>query len=467
MNCLVINGGLVGLLTALLLRKSYGNAIKLKLIDAFSDTNPGIIRLGPSVLNFIVRDLGINLAELMTGQSPGIFYLGMGLKPANDHCVAVIPHQPSRAQVGAMPVDYAVSRLRRVGGKEKLQQYSLAAQIIAANSMALPNKKGECPLGDDEIGISISVQHLRSVLITRLAQAGIIISTMQVLGCDPADQTIGVRFADSSLATFDWVINTTPDQEVFSQVPWQQVVQWKSTDTLPLPSAQIVFELSGWHIRESLAQHTRFESRSIGWREPGGEQSTDLVRESVRVNKSSAWLGAVWRNRMLNLTEFDYWGAEFLLDPLQPLVRIIGLINELAPIQGFVNLLARYFNERASDISRSCREYSVAHLLQSSVVGSEEIISEADKIEFQRRRELYRATGEASQPSANLVTEGLWPAFWHAWSVYPKTISSLLRPVDLAEVVGQLRDIEANIADIIPRLPRHQYYISLINGGEV
>ncbi|HRH76225.1 MAG TPA: hypothetical protein PK129_02670, partial [Cellvibrionaceae bacterium] len=70
----MINGGVVGLLTALMLHKAYGGAIKLKLIDACSEANPGIIRLGPSALNFIVRDLSINLAELMTGQSPGVFY---------------------------------------------------------------------------------------------------------------------------------------------------------------------------------------------------------------------------------------------------------------------------------------------------------------------------------------------------------------------------------------------------------
>ena len=152
------------------------------------------------------------------------------------------------------------------------------------------------------------------------------------------------------------------------------------------------------------------------------------------------------------------------MDPLQPAVRIIRLINELTPVQGSVDLLARYFNERSSEISCACRAFVVAHLMQSSVAGVESIICEADKIEFKRRRELYLATGEASQPSATLIAEGVWAAFWHAWSVYPRTVSSLLRPVELAEVVGQLRDIKANIAEIIPRLPRHQYYISLING---
>lgn len=466
MNCLVINGGVVGLLTALMLYKAYGGAIKLKLIDACAEANPGIIRLGSSALNFIVRDLGINLAELMTGQSPGVFYLGLGLKPGNEHDAAVISHQPTRALVGAMPVDYAISRLRRVGGSEKLEHYSLAAQLIGANAMALPNKKGECPLGDDEIGISISLHHLRNLLVARLVQAGIILSNTHVLSCEPADQSMVVRFADSSLVAFDWVINTTPNQKVFSQVPWQQVVQWKSNDTPPLPSAQVLFESRGWHIRESLAQNVRLESRNIGWRELGGVQSEDDVPEPMRVNKTSAWFGAVWQNRMLYLTDFDYWGAEFLLDPLQPAVRIIRLINELTPVQGSVDLLARYFNERSSEISCACRAFVVAHLMQSSVAGVESIICEADKVEFKRRRELYLATGEASQPSATLIAEGVWAAFWHAWSVYPRTVSSLLRPVELAEVVGQLRDIKANIAEIIPRLPRHQYYISLINGGE-
>lgn len=457
----------MGLLTALQLHKACGRAIKLKVLDAYSATNSAIIRLGPEALNFIVRELGITLAELMAGKTPGIFYLGVRLKPSNNHDASVIPHLPTRAQVGAMPVDYAVNRLRRVGGKEKLQQYSLAAQMITANAMVLPNKKGECPLGDDEIGISIGVQHLHSLLVSRLVQAGIAVSLSGILACELTDKSVSVRFADSSVATFDWVINTMPDQEVFSQVPWQQVVQWKSADTLSLPSAQVVFESSGWHIRESLAQFTRLESRSIGWHLPDGEQSVHSELEPMRINKSSAWFGAVWRNRMLYLTEYDYWGAEFLLDPLQPAIRIIRLISELTPLQGSSDLLALYFNQRASEISRSCREYTVAHLIQSSVAGVEDIISDADRIEFKRRRELYLATGEASQPSANLIAEGLWPAFWHAWSVYPKTVSSLLRPVDLAEVVEQLRDIETNIAEIIPRSPRHQYYISLINGGEV
>ena len=94
-------------------------------------------------------------------------------------------------------------------------------------------------------------------------------------------------------------------------MPWQQVVQWKSIDTPPLPSAQVLFESRGWHIRESLAQNVRLESRNIGWRELGGVQSEDDVPEPVRVNKTSAWFGAVWQNRMLYLTDFDYWGAEF------------------------------------------------------------------------------------------------------------------------------------------------------------
>ena len=133
----------------------------------------------------------------------------------------------------------------------------------------------------------------------------------------------------------------------------------------------MLFESRGWHIRESLAQNVRLESRNIGWRELGGVQSEDDVPEPVRVNKTSAWFGAVWQNRMLYLTDFDYWGAEFLLDPLQPAVRIIRLINELTPVQGSVDLLARYFNERSSEISCACRAFVVAHLMQSSVAGVE------------------------------------------------------------------------------------------------
>ena len=76
--------------------------------------------------------------------------------------------------------------------------------------------------GDDEIGISISLHHLRNLLVARLVQAGIILSNTHVLSCEPADQSMVVRFADSSLVAFDWVINTTPNQKSFSQVPWQQ-----------------------------------------------------------------------------------------------------------------------------------------------------------------------------------------------------------------------------------------------------
>jgi hypothetical protein len=467
MKCLILNTGVVGLLTAALIRKQYGQNVSIQVVDTYSPEEQSIIRLGPETLNFIVRDLGFSLAHLMTGKNPGIFYLGQQIKPDATAETTIIAQEPTRAQIGAMPVNYALDRIKRVGGMEKLEQYSLAARMIKANVMALPNKKGECPLGDDEIGISISLNHLRELLISRLSQNDVSVECRGTIQLNSEGEYVRALFSDGSIEVFNCVISTDANFELFKQVQWQQSIEFKSQSNLAYPCASIAFDSIGWQIKQSVVSQERSEFCCIGWSKHGEDSMKASTEFGKTQNKTSAWFGANWDNRIIYLSEYNFWGAEFLLDPMQPVVRAIQLLINLFPVSAGSQLSGRYFNERVKEISTACREYIIAFLLESGVPHTAEIISQNDIAAYEARKQIYMSTGQPVQAAANLIGEGVWAAFWHAFSVYPQNASSLLQSLDLEEIVRQLADIDANIAEIIPRLPSHNYYISLINGGSV
>ncbi len=468
MKYLVQNTHVVGLLTALFIRRNYGQSVHLLVVDTRESLDETIIRLGPETLNYIVRDLGLSLTELMTGQDPGVFYLGMQLKPSSCSETSIVTHLPARAQISGMPANCAVERFRRVGGMEKLEQYSLAAQMIKANAMVMPNKKGECPLGDDEIGISIRLNQLRGLLIARLKTFGVIVTQKSTKAISVGPDGVLVQFIDGSSEEFDAVISTAPNYELFERVQLQQTVQWLMSDHLPAPSAQLTLELRGWMVVDSVARSKRCEIRSIGW----GDKAPLSVHNSwdgggETKHTSVAWFGAYWQGRLVYLPDSQFFGAEFLLDPLQPVIKVVQLFTHNLPVQTSADLLARYFNERAQAISFACREYIIAHLIESSIENIQDLVSEQDRALHRQRKTIYQALGEPVQPVANLISDGIWAAFWHANSVYPQSASNLLRSFDLEETLHQARTIESNIIEIIPRLPTHQYYISLLNGGGV
>ncbi|HEY6528471.1 MAG TPA: hypothetical protein VIZ65_07240 [Cellvibrionaceae bacterium] len=464
MKCLILNTGVVGLLTAVSIRRQYGPNVSVRIVDTYSPEEQSIIRLGPETLNFIVRELGFSLTDLMRGPNPGIFYLGLQVKPGGMAETSIITHAPTRAQIGAMPVNYAVERLRRVGGMEKLEQYSLAARMIKANVMVLPNKKGECPLGEDEIGITISADHLRNLLMSQLLKDGVSLAPMKVAELHSENECIRVVFSDGSAETFDFIISTDANFEIFTRVQCSRSIQWASTDSLSNPCTTIVFDANGWQFTESVSGKKRKEIRCIG--EADEEFKAAHCDNDEIKTKTSAWFGATWKNRIVFLSEYNFWGAEFLLDPLQPIVKVVALLTNLVPMHADADLLARYFNERTEEVGIACRQYVVACLMESPVKHREQVISEYDMATYSARKSVYLSTGQPMQAPANLIGEGSWAAFWHAFSVYPYNISSLLQSLDLEEVVRQLSDIDLNIAEIVPRLPSHKYYISLINGGE-
>ncbi|HNG60858.1 MAG TPA: hypothetical protein PKZ52_13625, partial [Cellvibrionaceae bacterium] len=421
----------------------------------------------PETLNFIVRDLGISLTELMTGQDPGVFCLGMQLKPSSFSEISVVAHVPARAQISAMPANYAVERFRRVGGMEKLEQYSLAAQMIKANAMVLPNKKGECPLGDDEIGISIRLSHLRGLLIARLKTFGVMVIQKNTMVISVDSDGVQAQFIDGSRKEFDAIISTAPNYELFGRVQLQQTVQWVTTDRLPAPSAELTLDVRGWMIMDAVAQGKRCEIRSIGWGDKAQASMHNSVGDGEIKHISAAWFGAYWQDRIVCLSDSQFFGAEFLLDPLQPVIKVVQLLTHILPVQTSADLLARYFNERVQAISLACREYIIAHLIESSIENIQDLVSEQDRALYWQRKTIYQTLGEPVQPAANLISDGIWAAFWHAHSIYPQSASNLLRSFDLDETLHQARTIESNITEIIPRLPTHQYYISLLNGGGV
>ncbi len=467
MKYLVQNTHVVGLLTALFILRNYGQSVHLLVIDACEAIDDPIIRLGPETLNFIVRDLGVLLKELMTGKDPGVFYLGMQLKPSSFSETSIVPHVPARAQISGMPANCAVERFRRVGGMDKLEQYSLAAQMIKANAMVLPNKKGECPLGDDEIGISICLSQLRGLLIARLRSFGVIVTQKNTTTISVDSDGVQAQFIDGSREVFDAFISTAPNYELFERVQLQQTVQWLMTDRLPAPSAQLTLELRGWMMMDAIAQRKRCEYRSIGWDDKSHASIHNSVGGGEIKHISAAWFGAYWQGRRVYLPDSQFFGAEFLLDPLQPVIKAVQLLTHILPVQTSADLVARYFNERVQAISLACREYIVAHLIESSIENIQDLLSEQDMALHWQRKTIYQALGEPVQPVASLIPDGIWAAFWHAHSVYPQSTSNLLRSFDLEETLHQARTIESNITEIIPRLPTHQYYISLLNGGGV
>lgn len=444
MKCLVLNSGVVGLLAALALQKQFARTVSIHLMDAAVVDDCAIIRIGPETLNFIVRNLGIALTDLMQGEQPGIFYLGMQVRPMTGS-VATISHYPNRALIGGLPVNYAIDRVRRVGGQEKLENYSLAARMINANAMALPNKKGECPLGDDEIGISISLAHLRAILIARLAAEGVAI--------ERADEQ-ALQMQNNFATQYDFIVSSSVMHDDFQLVQWCQATQWGDAQTLALPCASLELDNFGWTIRSALAAQKSIRTCRIGW-----------SNEAGYVNLQSSWFGCHWGNAAVYLPEHNYWGADFLLDPLQPVLRALQLLTQLFPVRGVGDLAAQYFNERSIALAQSVREFVVAILIEGAVSDGADILSAADITLYQERKNIYLNTGEAKQPAANLLRDGIWAALWHGFSVLPNSVSTLLRPLNLEDVTRQLSDIDKNIADIIPRLPRHHYYISLINGG--
>lgn len=453
-------------MSALLLRQHYAQALAITVVDSPEVEASAVIRLGPSALNFLVRVVGISLKELMGGQQPGIFYLGLQIA-AQDGVTSVISHVPTRAQVGGMPVNHAVARLKRVGGRAQLEQYSLAARMINANAMALPNKKGECPLSDDELGICISLEYLRGLLLSRLKRAGIALSEAGVLELTPGQESVQARFSDQSQEAFDWAISTHNNHPQFSQVQWQQSVEEMKAVSLPNPAGALIFTTQSWKIRDALCKQQRIESRSIGWQEISAELCAPESGEINQKNMTSAWFGAQWKNNILSLAEYNYWGAEFLLDPLQPVVSAIELLVKFLPESPSNSLLVRHFNDRMQEVADACREYIAANLMESRVALSQEILSDQDIVLYLARKQLYQSTGEPVQSAAGIIDDGIWAAFWQAFSVYPRTVSLLLQYQPLEAIVQQLRDIDLNIAEIIPRLPSHSYYISLINGGEI
>lgn len=452
MKCLVINTGVVGLLAALMMQKQYTNAISIQLLDTDVEQDAAI-RLGPETLNFIVRDLGVPLPELMQGKIPGIFYLGMQIQP-HLGSTSTVSHRPTRAQVGGLPVNYAVDRVRWVGGREKLESYSLAARMISANAMALPNKNGECPLGDDEIGICISLAHLRSALIDRLTFYGINILRIKSFTIASSEHGVRLELPGNNTANFDYVITSVACIEGTAVVRWRQTRIWEDSQVLSKPCANLTFDGYGWANQTALAAQKCTQACRIGWND-----------DENFVNVQSSWFSCRWSERAVYLSEYDYWGADFMLDPLQPTVRAVQLLTQLLPVNSSAGLLAQYFNERTTALAQSVREFVVAILMESGLIDGESLLTAEDVALYHERKNIYLTTGEAKQSSAALINDGLWAAMWHSFSVPPKSISSLLRPIGLEDVARQLGDIDKNIADMIPRLPRHHYYISLINGG--
>jgi hypothetical protein len=466
MKCLVLNTGIAGLMSALVLRQSYAQALEITLVDSPEEEAIEIIRLGPEALNFFVRVLGFSLKELMLGHNPGIFYLGRKIT-TQDGLTSVITHSPSRALVGGMPVNHSINRLRRVGGRDKLEQYSLAARMIKANVMALPNKKGECPLNDDELGISVSLEHLRRVLLSRLRRVGVQLLQLAVLDLTQENKSVRAHFSDQTSAVFDWVISTGNNHHQFSQVRWCHSVQLENTTALPTPSVAVVFAEKGWTVRDALCHQLRTDNRSLGWTENSPAPQSFGGATAEYKNKASTWFGAQWTGNILSLSEYNYWGAEFLLDPLRPILSVIELLVKFLPEKTSSLLLARHFNDRMQEVAGACREYIAAHLIASSVAGGRDILSDEDLAIHLNRKEMYLSTGEPLQAAATIIGDDVWAAFWQAFSVYPRAVSLLLQSVPLEAMVQQLRDIDLNITEIIPRLPSHNHYISLLNGGEV